>query len=159
MKRIALALTAILVVVILILVFARGPVEGAWARIVLAAKARQWQALGIHDYKMTVRSASMWHVQTLSLEVRGDRVIDYTTACTPAPLEFGECMVQDLDPDDYTAEGLFARLGEAYRHHQLPWYRIQYDPEYGVPRMIRFDDPHLIDEEFALDVREFNPTR
>ena len=81
--------------------------------------------------------------------------MEQTASCTPAPAEYRECEVRPFDAEDYTVPGLFSRARWLAERGDAQWVRIEFDATYGFPIRISFNDPEIIDEEWAWGVRSF----
>ena len=97
---------------------------------------------------------SIWHLQTYLIEVSNGEVI-HSATCIPAPLEGRTCKINAYDPNDYTIDGLFETVKWVLQSNHAKWARIEYDPDYGFPSLITFDNPNILDEDNQWIVEEF----
>lgn len=117
---------------------------------------RTWLEQNIDSYRIEVLVVrSVWHAQSHQITVRNNRVENATASCIPAPTEAGRCEVEVFNAEDYTVPGLFAEARAQAQSQQAVWTQLTYDPTYGFPRQIAFDDPNLIDEDWAWRVTAF----
>lgn len=122
----------------------------------LAADERTWAEMEVSDYHIEVMVVeSIWHAQTYALVVRDGAVVESASTCIPAPMEFGECTVRDFDPADFTVPGLFARARQALAGQGAAWVTVNFDPQYGFPSRISFDNPDAVDEDWSWRVTGF----
>lgn len=116
----------------------------------------KWQAQGIRSYRIQVlHLQSIWHAQTYSITVRNERVIDQSAFCVPAPSEAGQCTVRPFKAEDYTVPGLFAIARTQAGNAEGKWTKITFDPIYGFPSGIAFDNPQVYDDDTAWSVKSF----
>lgn len=125
------------------------------------AKAEQkWQEQGIESYRIEVLHArSTWHAQYHQITVRDGKVVQQSAYCIPAPAESGECEVEPFNAEDYVAPGLFSLARSEAKREQGQWAQIEFDPTYGFPSKISFDNPEAIDEELVWRVTAFEVLR
>lgn len=122
----------------------------------LASAEQTWASRGISNYRIDVLAVeSVWHAQTYTLLVRGGIVVESASSCIPAPMEFGDCTVRDFDPLDYSVPGLFARARGAMAGQGGDWVMVSFDPQYGFPSRIAFDNPEAVDEDWSWRVTGF----
>ncbi len=119
-----------------------------------------WASQGITSYRIEVREVkSIWHAQTYTLTVEDSQITDVQASCIPAPSESGTCEVQAYEAEDYLVPGLFSRVRSELQGSQAEWVKITYDPTYGFPSAISFDDPKVLDEDWSLGVTSFEVIR
>jgi len=115
----------------------------------------QWQAQDIAHYRIQVRHvSSVWHLQTYEIEVKNGE-ITHSATCIPAPVEGRECEVEDYDPADYTVEGLFEMAGWMLDSQVSEYAKMEFDEDYGYPKLIAYDHPEILDEDNVIAVLEF----
>jgi predicted GNAT family N-acyltransferase len=114
-----------------------------------------WQGCAIDDYHIVVRDSSLWHLQTYDILVRDGTVAEASATCEPAPIEGRTCEVRPFDPEDYAVPGLFARGRQLAKGGDPRWIAIEFDADYGYPTLIRYNDPEVMDEEWAWGVQTF----
>ena len=115
----------------------------------------KWQEQDIESYRIEVLSASIWHAQSHQITVRNGKVVEESASCIPAPTESGKCEVEPFNAEDYTVPGLFSLARSQAQIEQGQWTRITFDPTYGFPRQISFDNPKAVDEESTWRVKTF----
>jgi 4-hydroxybenzoate polyprenyltransferase len=115
----------------------------------------KWDQQGIDGYRIVVRDSSLWHMQTHDVLVRNGTVAQASATCIPAPIEGRECQVRPFDPQEYMVDGLFDRARWLAERGEPQWIGIEFDARYGYPTLIRYDDPEIVDEEWAWGVQEF----
>lgn len=117
---------------------------------------QRWLGQGIPSYRIEVLVVnSIWHAQTHQIVVRNNQVESARASCVPAPMENGECKLQDFNADDYTIEGLFAKARKELQDPNSQWVKVTYDPTYGYPSQITFDQPEVMDDDWAWRVTAF----
>ena len=102
-----------------------------------------------------LRVQSIWHAETYSVTVRSGQVTEQSAFCIPAPFEAGKCTVQPFDAKDYTVPGLFAIARSQARIAEGKWTKITFDPIYGFPSVIAYDDPQVYDDDTMWGVKLF----
>lgn len=113
---------------------------------------RRWQEQGIDDYQIEVLVVrSIWHAQSHRITVEDGVVTEQTAHCIQAPMEFEACEVEAFTAEDFTIPGLFAKA----RASDQEGMKIVYDPTYGYPDSISFDDPEILDEDWSWSVTSF----
>jgi hypothetical protein len=141
-----------------------------WAELLAACRAsptappisqldqseQAWSGQNIASYRIEVLVVqSVWHAQSHQITVRDNQVVDAAASCTPAPTEAGRCDVKAFNAEDYIVPGLFAQARKQTQGQQAQWTRVTYDPTYGFPRQISFDDPNAVDEDWMWRVTAF----
>jgi hypothetical protein len=136
---------------------------GSLADEIDAAEER-WQAQGITDYRIAVRSASVWHNQTDIITVRDGDVTEHSASCTNSLLEReGECEIEPADPQTRTVEGLFAgardlvnlAAGGESVVYVLEGLSFEFHSVYGYPELIASSPPNVYDAAWGWMVEEF----
>ncbi len=118
---------------------------------------KTWEVTGINNYQISVQVIqSIWHLQIYNLTVENGLVIDSSTSCIPAPYEGRECVIKTYDPDDFTIPALFSLAEQQIKSKQSKWLKIEYDPDFGFPTMITFNDPDILDEDWSYQVISFS---
>ncbi len=116
----------------------------------------KWLEKDIDSYRIVVSCVcSTWHAQTQEILVSEGKVVEQSATCAPAPAESGECEVESFDPEEYTVAGLFALAHSLAESDAGNWTEIEYDPTYGFPVRIAYDDPDMMDEDSYWGVRSF----
>ncbi len=119
----------------------------------------KWQTQGIPSYVIEVSHGSgTWHYQTHTITVQNGEVIDASATCVDAPMETAlgqKCEVQAYDPEDYTVLGLFKLAWAHFEVFPTENLEIEFDPAYGFPTTIRYDDPDIVDDDQYWGVRSF----
>ena len=117
---------------------------------------QKWTSQNITNYRIEVLVInSVWHAQSHQIIVQNNTVVEATANCIPAPTEAGKCEVRDFSPEEYTVPGLFAQSRTQINSRQSKWIMITYDPTYGFPGQISFDNPDVIDEDWTWRVTTF----
>ncbi|MEE8443282.1 MAG: DUF6174 domain-containing protein [Dehalococcoidia bacterium] len=117
---------------------------------------KQWRTQGITSYHLEVRVVnSIWHVQSHQLNVRDSEVVDTTAYCYPTPTEGNQCEVEEFNAEDFTVEGLFSQARSQIQNQEERWRQIDFDPTYGFPNFIWFDDPDVYDDDGGWIVGTF----
>ena len=75
--------------------------------------------------------------------------------CIPAPFEAGKCTVQPFDVKDYTVAGLFSIARSQAEFAEGRWTKITFDPTYGFPSVIAYDNPQVYDDDTMWGVKSF----
>ncbi len=76
-------------------------------------------------------------------------------SCIPAPYEGKECTIISFDPDEFTIPALFSMAELQSKSQPSKWLKVTYDPDYGFPDMISFNDPDILDEDWSYQVISF----
>ncbi|GAB4579403.1 MAG: hypothetical protein Fur0022_21410 [Anaerolineales bacterium] len=117
---------------------------------------RKWQAQGIGSYQIEVLVVrSIWHAQYQQLTVENGMITFQTARCVPAPFEGQTCEVEPFTAEDYTVPGLFAKASAESEKEDTTSLNITYEPTYGYPAKIVFDDPEIFDEDWSWAVTSF----
>ena len=117
---------------------------------------QKWTGQNITNYRMEVLVVnSIWHAQSHQIIVQSNAVAESTARCIPAPGEAGTCEVRAYSAEEYTIPGLFAQARSQIQSQQAQWIKITYDPTYGFPSQISFDNPNIIDEDWTWRVTMF----
>jgi hypothetical protein len=118
---------------------------------------KSWEETGINKYQISVQVVqSIWHLQVYNLTIENGLVIDSNTSCIPAPYEGRECKIKSFDPDEFTIPALFSFADHQIQSQPSKWLKITYDPEYGFPNLISFNDPDILDEDWSYQVISFS---
>ena len=121
----------------------------------LAEAQARWQAHGPKSYSLTIRTVSLWHVQTIRVQVQQGKVVTSSAECQPAPMEGRSCQVAPYVAEDYLVPALFAKIETALSYPGSEAMGADYDASLGYPLRISFDDPQAVDEEWLWEVLEF----
>ncbi|RME83446.1 MAG: hypothetical protein D6775_08055 [Caldilineae bacterium] len=122
----------------------------------LARAEQRWRAQQVSDYRIEVLEVlSVWHAQYHLITVRDGEVADSEARCLPAPAEGGKCKVYDFDARDFTVPGLFAKAREALSAPTRRYVKVEYDTEWGFPRVISFRNPEVVDGDWLWRVTMF----
>jgi hypothetical protein len=120
------------------------------------ADEKKWQASGVRSYTITVLDArSIWHAQINKVTVSDGKVTASSATCVVAPAETQGCKTTAFNPEEYTVTGLFARARAQLNSDQVKWTKINYDSAYGYPTSITYNNPKIIDGDWALIVNNF----
>ena len=128
-----------------------------------AAESR-WQEQNITNYRIVVRSASVWHLQTDTIIVHGGTVTEHSASCLNALLERdGECEIEPIDPQTRTVEGLFAKARDLVDLaasgdsiiYVMDGISFEFDPIYSYPELIASSPPNAYDAAWGWIVEEF----
>jgi hypothetical protein len=115
-----------------------------------------WEEAGIKNYQISIQVVqSIWHLQIHNLTIENGLVIDSSTSCIPAPFEGRECAIKTYDPDDFNIPALFSLAEQQIKSKQSKWLKIDYDPDFGFPDRISFNDPDSLDEDWSYQVISF----
>jgi hypothetical protein len=121
---------------------------------------KKWTGQNITNYRMEVLVvSSIWHAQSHQIIVQNNAVVESTARCIPAPIEAGTCEVRAYTAEEYTIPGLFAQARSQIQSQQAQWIKITYDPTYGFPSQISFDNPNIVDEDRTWRVTTFEPLK
>jgi hypothetical protein len=116
-----------------------------------------WEQKRITDYSVTSRCLSMWQGASYHLIVQDSAVSSFTVTCINTPLSFEECKVAEEEPESFTVEGFFDRVANIESGTEKEFLTVEYDPEFGYPAIISFNDPKSVDEEYSCMILEFQP--
>ena len=117
---------------------------------------QKWTNQNITSYRMEVLVVnSIWHAQSHQIIVQNNAVAESTARCIPAPMEAGTCEVRAYTAEEYTVPSLFAQARSQIQGQQIQWIKITYDPTYGFPNQISFDNLNIIDEDWTWRVMIF----
>jgi len=117
---------------------------------------QKWTGQNITNYRIEVLVVnSIWHAQSHQINVQNNAVTESTARCIPAPIEAGTCEVRAYSAEEYTIPGLFAQARSQIQSQQAQWIKITYDPTYGFPNQISFDNPNIVDEDWTWRVTMF----
>jgi hypothetical protein len=116
-----------------------------------------WLSLGINDYMIEVTAVDVWNFQTHKIQVQNGDVLTASASCLPSPKVGEDCEVQPFEAIHYTVQGLFRYARTEARRDGGVYTEIEFDPTYGFPMKIRYDNPQMVDEEFTLLVIVFEP--
>jgi hypothetical protein len=123
----------------------------------LTSNEKIWEKAGITNYQVSIQVVqSIWHLQIYNLTVKNGQVIASDTNCIPAPYEGRECIVKSFDPDEYTIPALFSLAEQRIKSKQSKWLKISYDPDFGFPTKISFNDPEILDDDWSYHVISFS---
>jgi hypothetical protein len=122
----------------------------------LFSSEKIWEESGINNYQISIQVIqSIWHLQIYNLTVKNGLVIDSSTSCIPAPYEGRECTIKSFDPNEFTIPALFSLAEQQIKSQQSKWVKLDYDPDFGFPTMISFNDPDILDEDWSYQVISF----
>ncbi len=123
---------------------------------VLQKNLEKWQEMKIQDYRIEVMVVnSIWHAQKNALTVINGSPVDAESTCSPAPMEFGECVIQTFDLHDFEVEGLFSKAQEVLKSDGAADIEVKYDPDYSFPVEISYDAPAIVDDDWSWRVISF----
>lgn len=136
------------------------PAESARLEREIGRQEEIWRGQAPDSYQIEVLHVrSIWHAQTHALTVEAGQVRAADAWCTPAPAEGQECQVTDFEAGDYLVEGLFQTARRAAQYDGGRFTKIEYDPVYGFPTRIIFDNPDIYDEDALWRVTSFQAGR
>lgn len=115
----------------------------------------KWKQPSVSSYRIEVLEGSIWHAQTHTITIRNNQVVESSADCVPAPAEGGKCTVEAFDPDTFTVPGLFGTARTRTTSEQAKWMKITFDPTYGYPSQISYNNPDILDEEWSMRVTAF----
>lgn len=119
----------------------------------------KWQSQGVTSYVIEVSHMSAtWHYQTHTITVQDGEVVVSSAECVDAPMETAlemSCEVRTYDPMDYIVPGLFRLAWAHFENFPTQNLTIEFDPDYGYPTAIRYDDPNIQDDDQSWVVRHF----
>ncbi len=116
----------------------------------------KWTKQEIATYRLEVLVVnSIWHAQTIQVEVNDNQVVAHSATCVPAPAETGSCEIQPYEAGDFTVPGLFAHASDLAENHNQKWVKIEFNTQFGYPDEISFDDPQILDEDTSWHVASF----
>ena len=125
----------------------------------LDSHVQKWVDANIDHYEITVHTVSVWWDETYVIEVKDDEVASYSVSCEQALIPMKDCEINmsDIDPDDYTVNGLFNEIRKNISYNDsdywdLRYYQITYSPLYGYPIQISYDHPDVLDEEVTINI-------
>ena len=119
----------------------------------LISSEKIWEESGINNYQISIQVIqSIWHLQIYNLTVENGLVIDSSSSCIPAPYEGRKCTIKSFDPDEFTIPALFSLAEQQIKSQQSKWVKLDYDPDFGFPIMISFNDPDILDEDWSYQV-------
>lgn len=122
----------------------------------LTTSEKLWKESGINHYQISIQVVqSIWHLQIYNLTVENGLVIDSSASCIPAPYEGRECTIKTYDPDDFAIPALFSMAEHQINSQSSKWLKVTYDPDYGFPDLISFNDPDSLDEDWSYQVISF----
>ena len=112
---------------------------------------RKWNSKGISSYRIRVRVWGFWDQQEYTLIVRDGKVVDSSSSCVPDGSS-EPCCTACFEPEDFTVPGLFANARD-----KASLSKITFDPYYGFPSTISYNNTAIADEEQEWNVLEFVP--
>lgn len=126
------------------------------AKAELVEAEKTWTGENISSYQIEVLVVeSIWHAQSHTIIVQENAVIESSARCIPAPTELGTCEVEAFSAEKYTVPGLFVQAQSQLESQYAQWLKITYDPIFGFPHQISFDNPDMIDEDWSWRVTAF----
>lgn len=112
-----------------------------------AAESR-WQAQGVTDYEIEVqRQRGVEPAQFVTLEVVGGEIAESYQDCTPTPGSNAGCVIERVDPEAFTVEGLFAYA----RDNNYRASVMTFDEETGVLAFLSLQDETVVRVTFTPD--------
>lgn len=117
---------------------------------------QQWAKKQVSQYRLEVLVVnSVWSAQSHTLTVRNNAAVESGARCIPAPTQGGKCEVKPFTPETYWVPGLFARARSVLQGEQAQWIKVTYDPTYAYPSQISYNNPKIIDGDWAWRVTLF----
>lgn len=123
----------------------------------ISSAENTWLSLGINDYLIEVTVVNVWNFQTHKIQVQNGDVLTASASCLPSPKVGEDCEVQPFEAVNFTVQGLFRYARTEARREGGVYTEIEFDPTYGFPMKIHYDNPTMVDEEFTLLVIVFEP--
>lgn len=115
-----------------------------------------WQQQGVESYMIEIMIFnSVWNAVSYKITVVNDEVVSESAECIPGLAQIGECEVAQYNPQDYTVPGLFAIARSEIQKTEGEFTEIEYEPTYGFPTKISYDDPEVYDEDRSWSVVSF----
>jgi hypothetical protein len=115
-----------------------------------------WKEADINNYQISVQVVqSIWHLQVYNLTIENGLVIESNASCIPAPYEGRECTIKPFNQDEFTIPALFSMTEHQLKSQSSKWLKITYDPDFGFPDLISFNDPDILDEDWSYQVVSF----
>jgi hypothetical protein len=112
---------------------------------------RKWNRKQISSYRMKVRVWRFWDDQSYAVVIHEGKVVDSSSTCVPAGSS-EPCCTACFKPEDFTVPGLFAAA-----RAKASMAKITFNPYYGFPSKINYNNTALADEEEEWIVLEFQP--
>jgi hypothetical protein len=136
----------------------------------IASENKLWESLNIDSYQIEVSEGSNWVDYNLTLTVKNNEVVNFGTSCGEALLDydgsFCDEVLTKISPNTYTIQALFNELKKSRKNFEADWgeyvptswgesISIIFDPKYHYPKLIRFDNPDMSDEEYSTEILNF----
>ncbi|MBI5303087.1 MAG: hypothetical protein HY868_13210 [Chloroflexi bacterium] len=115
----------------------------------------KWQSKKTTSYRIEVREASFWHIQTNIITVKNDQVVNQAASCDKAILETTKCQVRPIQASEYTVLGMFARAKKYMQGDSAPFTKITYDETWGFPSLIVYNNTRVTDSGVSYQVLKF----
>ena len=117
---------------------------------------QKWLARNITSYQITVlHIQSIWHAQTNTITVRDGKVVDQKAKCIRAASEREACEAKPFEAEGFTVPGLFEIARARTEIEDGKWTKIEFDPNYGYPSIITYDNPNANDDDVRWSVEAF----
>jgi hypothetical protein len=115
-----------------------------------------WRTSPIPNYRIEVHVREAYFpAQSYILTVRDHQIIAQEVECIPHP-NTSSCQLQPFEINDFTVEGLFAKLYAWYDSTPHIVYAT-FDATNHLPLRINYDDPERYDDDISYVVVSFEP--
>ncbi|HRJ75716.1 MAG TPA: DUF6174 domain-containing protein [Anaerolineales bacterium] len=137
---------------------------------IIASENQLWEDLNIDSYQIEVNSNSNWVDYTLTLTVKNNVVANFEASCGQAIIDFDGSFCKEtlptILPNNYTIPALFDELKKSRMDFESEWGEISppswsesiiisFDSQYHYPQLIKFDHPNVADEEYKIEILNF----
>ena len=125
---------------------AEPPYDPALLLTELETAVSLWNSQEIQGYQVTVNYRQpTWNTQKILLTVEDGIIIDSEHSCFPKE----DCILQTVDPELLTIEALFQTV-ETVISLNDPETQINFNPTYGYPNAIIYEDASWVTDGFQL---------
>lgn len=137
-----------LILLAILLLTACGPKKTEMEQRIDQAE-RTWSAKKMDAYILDVKCISVWSIQNIHIEVRGDQVVSHSATCERSLMTSGDCKVEEYTPENFTVAGLFRNARKLAGVEKPQYAEIEFSPTYGFPAILGYNDPDMYDEEWS----------
>ncbi len=120
--------------------------DPAVLRAELETAVANWESQEINRYQITVRHRQpTWSTQIITITVEDGMVVDSNHTCFPEQ----DCIMQEIDPQTVTIAALF-ETAENVLDLNDPETEISFNPTYGYPNAIIYEDASWVTDTFRI---------
>lgn len=124
----------------------------------IEAAERLWEAQQIRDYRIKIESSNSAASYSFELIVQSGIIVEAGNTCLYHEGYGRDCPpLEDFSPINFTIPALFESLRAKAGTEAEQWIQVEFDEQYGFPRMYSYYEEGTLDGGGGYEVVEFVP--